>query len=71
MNESSKVKNDNHGALARDGRRRIVVWLVGWLALLLIPCSLLVSSLVEIVRNEVVGAEYVCYMPDNYEKVEI
>jgi len=30
MNESSKVKNDNHGALARDGRRRIVVWLVGW-----------------------------------------
>lgn len=46
-------------------------WLVGWLALLLIPCSLLVPSPVEIVRNEVVGAEYVCYMPDNYEKVEI
>lgn len=67
MNGSSKVKNDNHSALARDGRRRIV----GWLALLLIPCSLLVPSLVEIVRNEVVGAEYVCYMPDNYEKVEI
>lgn len=67
MNESSKVKNDNHSALARDGRRRIV----GWLALLLIPCSLLVPSLGEIVRNEVVGAEYVCYMSDNYEKVEI
>lgn len=43
MNESSRVKNDNHGALARDGRRRIV----SWLALLLIPCSLLVPSLGE------------------------
>lgn len=43
MNGSSKVKNDNHSALARDGRRRIV----GWLALLLIPCSLLVPSLGE------------------------
>lgn len=41
---------------------------LSWLALLLIPLSLLIPLGGEVLRNEAIGTEYVCCMPENYEE---
>lgn len=41
---------------------------LSWLVLLLIPLSLLIPLGGELLRNELIGAEYVCCMPENYEE---
>lgn len=56
---AQKIDFNTKGSLRRK---------LSWLALLLIPLSLFIPLGGELLRNDLIGTEYVCCMPENYEE---